>query len=200
MQLNKLVRKIIEKERDSIHTAMPARIISYDSEKLRAKIVLLFRDSNGSERPPILQVPVTAFFAGGFIIRPSYVSGDVVQVLFSEQALDNMLQSNNSREADYKRHHSIDDAVIIGGLMIDGTNLPSDKKSGVYIGDIGGKNYIHIDDNVDVDTEGDVNIKATGKIHVGNTTPLSGVVQGECIDSFTGAPYADKSSKVFAEK
>lgn len=44
-------------------------------------------------------------------------------------------------------------------------------------------------------------MKDDATIHAGKaTTPLSGVVTGECIDSFTGAPHADKSSVVFAQK
>lgn len=45
-------------------------------------------------------------------------------------------------------------------------------------------------------------MKADGTIELSDTplTPLAGVVTGECLCAFTGAPHPDKSSKVFAKK
>lgn len=47
-----------------------------------------------------------------------------------------------------------------------------------------------------------INIESTKKIGLGEdgSNPLAGVVTGECISPFTGAPFPDKSTSVFARK
>lgn len=48
-----------------------------------------------------------------------------------------------------------------------------------------------------------IRLRINGKTEIdidSGTSPLAGVLTGECIDSFTGTSYADKSLKVFARK
>jgi len=49
---------------------------------------------------------------------------------------------------------------------------------------------------------GDIAINPAGKVYLGAETlaATAGVVTGECLCAFTGAPHPDKSSKIFAKK
>lgn len=110
---------MLNREFDDLHVALPAKILKYNSEEMRADIQLLIKKDLGDnevEMPPIIEVPVAHFKAGSFIIRPPYREGDVVQVLFNERAIDNLLVSNRPRSVEFKRRHSFDDAVIVGGF------------------------------------------------------------------------------------
>jgi hypothetical protein len=119
LQVNELIKKMIDRELEGLYVALPAKIQKYDPGKMRADVVLMAKEKLGDEEvinPPIVEVPVSHLKAGPFLIRPPYKKGDVVQVLFNEKAIDNLLVDNKPRPTELKRKHSLDDAVIISGF------------------------------------------------------------------------------------
>lgn len=112
----------------SLHTAMPARIVSYNEERRRATIQPLFMTKEVGKPPrqlPVVQnVPVLSHrFQIGVgdpqTYVPVYEPGDIVFVAFSERALDAVMAGGGRPVLpDSSRHHSINDAVIIGRLML----------------------------------------------------------------------------------
>ena len=112
----------------ALHTAMPARIVSYDETRRRATIQPLHMTKEVG-RPPralsvVQNVPVLEqrFVVDGGEPQeyvPVYEPGDIVFVAFSERALDSIL-SGGGRPVlpDSARHHSLNDAVILGRLML----------------------------------------------------------------------------------
>ncbi|WP_018250311.1 Gp138 family membrane-puncturing spike protein [Orenia marismortui] len=137
MNLNKLIKGMLDKELEDIHIALPAKIQNYDPEKMIADIVVLAKKELGEEEveiPPVLEVPVSHFKAGPFIIRPPYNRGDVVQVLFNERAIDNLLASNRAESPEFNRKHSLDDAIVIAGLKTEReSSYPSDHQEDFLI-------------------------------------------------------------------
>jgi hypothetical protein len=112
----------------NLHTAMPARVVRYNETKYRAVIQPLFMTKEVGRAPralPVIQnVPVLSqqFRVNGGEPQeytPVYQEGDVVFVAFSERALDAVL-AGGSRVVlpDSTRHHSLNDAVILGRLML----------------------------------------------------------------------------------
>ena len=110
-----------------LHTAMPARIVSYDETRRRATIQPLHMTKEVGRPPrelPIVQnVPVLAqrFRVNGGEPQeyvPVYEPGDIVFVAFSERALDSVLAGGGRPVLpDSTRHHSLNDAVILGRLI-----------------------------------------------------------------------------------
>jgi len=134
MQVNELVKKMLNRKLDNLHVAIPARINKYDPQKMRAEITLLVKNRDGEVIPPILEVPVKHEKFGPFILRPGYKKGDVVQVLFNERALDKLLITGKPEDTVFRRRFSYDDAVIIGGLKIEQENkYPAEEPESFYV-------------------------------------------------------------------
>lgn len=122
MELNNIIRRIVNDKISEIHTCLPAKIEKYDPQKLRAEITLLNKAELEGEEvviPPIIEVPVRVLQAGPFLIRPPYEKGDVVLVLFSERALDKILITGEPESVQLTRKHSLDDAIVLGGLRVE---------------------------------------------------------------------------------
>lgn len=105
-----------------VHTAIPARVEKYDPETLRGEVVPLIkrRLEKGGEPeslPPILDVPFQMPKAGPFILRWPVRRGDTVLVVFSERALDYIMTDGKPQDPRLRRHHALDDAIAIPGLM-----------------------------------------------------------------------------------
>ncbi|QTL96568.1 hypothetical protein GM661_00575 [Iocasia frigidifontis] len=158
MELNKIIRKVIDDKLDKLNVALPARILKYDSSKLRGNIELLAKKELNGEQvtyPPILEVPVSSIRAGTFVIIPPYQKGDVVQVLFNQKALDKLLITGEPEEVQYKRSFSLDDAVIIGGLQVEQADDLPNVGENLYIGSQDGET------NIEITPGGEININCS---------------------------------------
>lgn len=112
----------------ALHTAMPARIVSYDEVRRRATIQPLHMTKEVGQAPrelPLVQnVPVLVHrlrVDGGEPREyvPVYQPSDIVFVAFSERALDSVLAGGGRPVLpDSSRHHSLNDAVILGRLVL----------------------------------------------------------------------------------
>ena len=113
-----------------------------------AKVTLLAKNKLGPEAkkiPPIIEVPVKHENFGDFIIRPGYKKGDIVQVLFNERALDKLLITGEPEDPKFKRKHSFDDAVVIGGLKTEQEqDLPAEEPESLYIANLDKKVKLYI--------------------------------------------------------
>lgn len=138
--LGKFIKSLIGSEVGEIHTTLPAKIESYDAERLRADVVLLAKNNLEGEMveiPPILNCPVQVFKAGSFIIRPPYRRGDITKVDFSEKALDKLMITGESEDVEYTRTHSLDDAIVAGGLRCESeVKMPDNHQNDLYIANI----------------------------------------------------------------
>lgn len=156
MKASQLIKGLIDQELDELHVALPAKIEKYDPKRLRAEVTLLAKkELRGQEVtiPPIIECPVKVLKAGPFIIRPPYQSGDVVEVLFNERALDKILITGKPESLEYTRRHSFDDAVVIGGLLVEQEDeTPDEELESLYIA-----NYEE-DSKIIIDQEGRIRV------------------------------------------
>ncbi|WP_274381443.1 Gp138 family membrane-puncturing spike protein [Paenibacillus mesophilus] len=108
---------------------MPCRVVSYDEERRRAVVQPLFMTKERGKPPaplPLVQnVPVLSqrYRVDGspdtYEYVPVYQPGDVVFVAFSERALDAALAAPGQVvPPDSDRHHSLNDAVIVGVMAL----------------------------------------------------------------------------------
>lgn len=147
MRIGDLVKAIVNNALDELHTAIPARVESFNPQTMRANVTLLRKrrvsaDSDPEPIPPILEVPVLLIKGGDFVIRSPVKKGDTVLVVFSERAMDYLLIDGNPQDPRFKRRHALDDAIAIPGLLNQSeAKLPSEHAEDmlVYHRQIGSK-------------------------------------------------------------
>jgi hypothetical protein len=204
MEPKDLIKALIDQALTELHVALPARIEKYDPQTLRAEVTVLAKKTLEGKPvtiPPIVEVPVAILKAGPFVIRPPYVQGDIVQVLFNERALDNILISGDPQEVGLTRKHTLDDAVVIEGLRVENQQqLPAEYTSDLLIANLNTSTKIVIlnSGEVLVDSPNNVTVKAP-LVDLGGAGG-AGVVTSDCICAYTGCPHPDKSSVVKAVK
>lgn len=162
MKASALIKELIKQELNQVHVALPAKIESYDPKKLRAEVTLLAKKNLEGEEviiPPIIECPVRVLKAGSFIIRPPYQPGDVVQVLFNEEALDKILITGEPESVEYTRRHALDDAVIIGGLRVEqDPETPDEELNSLYLANFEKDAKIFIDPDGKIRLANDANL------------------------------------------
>lgn len=190
-EVNRTIKAIIEDRLDEVHTALPARIESYDAKTMYAKVVLLNKKELEGEQveiPPVVEVPVAHLNAHKFIIRPPYVKGDIVQVIFNERALDKLLITGESEETKLTRKFSYDDAVVVKGLKLESeTDLNSSYTEDLLIENreensrivmkANGDLLIETNGNTDVSTTGNTTIQTDGSTEI-NTSGSTDIISG----------------------
>lgn len=102
-----------------IHTALPARVVSFDPSEQTVSIELMIEqiNHNGEQLalPPLVDVPVKMFAYGAFMITAEPQAGDEGLATFSERCIDGWwLSSKKSVPMDI-RFHDLSDAFFDGG-------------------------------------------------------------------------------------
>lgn len=102
-----------------IHTALPARVVSFNASEQTVSIELMIEqiNHNGEQLalPPLVDVPVKMFAYGAFMITAEPQAGDEGLATFSERCIDGWwLSSRKSVPLDI-RFHDLSDAFFDGG-------------------------------------------------------------------------------------
>lgn len=210
----KVTRDMIKLSIKDINTSFLAIVESYNIETGRAvihpKIKYLNNDGEYVEYASIVECPVASFKCGSFYLRCPYVAGDIVIVVCSQDALDDLLITSSTAisNLDGVSKHRMQDAIIIGGVFVEdekimNTNFPNDfliqnranndlivlkKEGGVEITTstkvkINAGNVINITSPVS-NIKGDVNI--TGNVTITGNSTTSGAVQGGTVGTASG--------------
>lgn len=178
-------RKFFYSFMTNVHTALPAKILKFDHENMRAEIELLKKKKvNDTEYtiPPILNVPVGFILAGDFYIRPPYKKGDTVQVVFNESAIDKLIVSGKPEDSQIERVFSLDDAVIVSGIKMQSTSkLSSDNKNDLLIAN---KN---INSKVILKQNGDIVIESDSSVYLGSEAAAEGAALGTSLKAWLDA-------------
>ncbi|MCF8020859.1 MAG: hypothetical protein K9L62_15885 [Vallitaleaceae bacterium] len=178
-QINKVIKHLIEDRINKIHTALPAKIKSYNAKTMYAEVILLNKKELEGEQvqiPPIVEVPVAHLNAGGFVIRPPYKKGDIVQVVFNERALDKLLITGKSEEVKLTRKFSYDDAVVIKGLKLESEqDLNSSYTEDLLMENMDGNSRIVMKANGDllIETNGNTTVDTNGSTTVNSGSPVT---------------------------
>jgi len=121
-----LLRQLIEARLERVHTWLPARIIEFDHEKLRATVEPTIKkvvgpDGNETKLPYplILEVPVDVLLTKYFVIRPPYKKDDTVSIGFYERSVEEIVRDLEQRDPKFSRKHHLKDAIVVQGRMTD---------------------------------------------------------------------------------
>jgi len=102
---------------------LPARIVSYDREKNRAQIEILYRVTmtDGSMNPLMApaEVPALVMGGGGMCLTFPHKSGDLGWIKASDRDMSLFLQSYEAEPGNTTRLHCFEDGVFIPDVMKD---------------------------------------------------------------------------------
>ena len=139
---------------NELHTALPARVESYDSANQRADIkpvfLRVFLDEDGHERayeyPIVTDVPVHFPRGGGAFIHLPIAAGDLVLLVCAQRSLDRYLETDGKQVIDTQdaRRHHISDAVAFAGLSTSKNKLTLSDPKDLIIGLEDGTAEIHV--------------------------------------------------------
>jgi len=126
MSFSELLESAINDKIKDIQLGMIGKIDSFDSAKMRADVDPLLKIKNDEgeeiELPILPDLPVRFFYGGGFLIKPTYQSGDLVWISFSTHDLENSLQEY--KRAASEKKFEIHNACVMGGVVKDNFIFP----------------------------------------------------------------------------
>ncbi|MBD1228396.1 Gp138 family membrane-puncturing spike protein [Xenorhabdus griffiniae] len=152
-----------ENERLDIHTALPARVISFNGHTATIELMINQILHNGEvlELPPLVDVVVQFPRAGGFCFTVPVTSGDEGLAIFSERCIDGWYSTGNKSVPLDARLHDYSDASFIPGVCSQPKKIPSYFSGGASMQTDDGSTFIRM-------TQGKITI--LGDIeHLGNS-------------------------------
>lgn len=177
-----------------IHTALPARVVSFNPSEQAVSIELMIEqiNHNGEQLalPPLVDVPVKMFAYGAFMITAEPQPGDEGLATFSERCIDGWWESSRKSVPMDIRFHDLSDAFFDGGYRSKPKALTIAPNC---LNIAGASNYIRLLSNGTIEIKGNTtlqgNLTVTGNV-VGagislSTHTHSGVQSGS---SSTGTP------------
>ncbi len=223
-ELNKLIEEFFHDQRERTHTAILARIEEYDHVEMTAKIQPLIKekyDTSGEgdyehkELEPINKASVACLRAGDrHLIRPPYKEGDIVLAICAERSIDNVIETGEISEQIGHRRHSLQDAIVIGGITIEPEPMPDEHAEDLLICKTDGEEIktrivffdeedsitiakgptgdydasVEIKDNSDIDvfSKNDINIHAEGTVNITSEGDINIIAAGTL--TLTGNP------------
>jgi hypothetical protein len=158
---------------NGINTCMPGYILSYDNSTQLAKVQPIFKtsflnDDNEEiikDRPPIENVPVIFFRAGGYFISFPVSTNDPVLLVFSQRSIDAYMETDGKKTIDPidNRKFDLSDCFCIPGMITGKNKLSNTLSNGLKIAKEDDSTIIQIASN------GEVQIKA-GAVRLGSLT------------------------------
>jgi hypothetical protein len=131
MTLLQVIKNLIKKDRENLHTSLPGEIVEYDHSKRKAKVkpLIKFRKRDGTflEYPIITGVPVVFPCSSTASIIFPIKRGDKCLLVFAERSIDEWLFDGRDMEPMIPRLHSISDCVAIPGLQPFTQSNPADE-------------------------------------------------------------------------
>ncbi len=118
-RLTEAVSQEAQNERDTLFTALPGRIVSFDPATQTATVRPLYKAKfNGKpvDMPDLVEVPVVMPRGGGMAFTFPIKPGDGVQLMFQSRSADLWYNEGGEQEAFSARTGDLSDAVAIPGL------------------------------------------------------------------------------------
>lgn len=182
------VDRQIQQDRLNLHTALPAKVVSFDPKKqtvtLAVQIKMQLADGSGADIPPLVDVPVSFPRGGGFAVTFPLKAGDEGIAIFSERCIDSWWHSGGASLPLDFRLHDLSDAMFIpgicstpraiGGFFTDGLSMQT-LDGGTYIRIVNGAIKIKGNIEHDGDTKQKGALHSTGAISSDTDVKAAGI-------------------------
>jgi len=119
-----VLREILDARAAEIHTALPARVVSYDAAKQVADLQPMVRDVARTVEgalvarsfPTLPSVPVAFLRGGGYYLTVPLEPGDTGMLIFSELPIDRWRSTGQEAHPVNARRHGVGNAVFYPGV------------------------------------------------------------------------------------
>lgn len=150
LTMAELIDAIGERVKLSMHTSMPAQVISYDSGRNTVEVQPVLKrkreDGESYSIAPIVEVPVCFYRAGGYAVTVKPQAGDYCVLVFQERSIDLWKRTGGIVDPRKPRKFSLTDAVAVFGAWPFADALP-DVKSGVDLRNEAGDTSFNLTDS-----------------------------------------------------
>lgn len=130
-----MANQILKKFLQSVDDMLPARVVSYDRDTNRARVVplvkILTTDNRQIGRAQVASVPVMQFGGGGFVLNFNLKPGDLGYIKANDRDISLFFQSYQENAPNSLRLHSFQDAVFIPDVMMGWVIAPEDAENAV---------------------------------------------------------------------
>ena len=142
-------------QRLQIHTALPARVVSFNPLDQTVKVELMIEQVNRKGEqlplPPLVDVPVKMFSYGSFSITAAPKEGDEGLASFSERCIDGWWESGRKSIPLDIRFHDLSDAFFDGGYKSKPNALMFYPNS---LNITGASNYVRLNEDGTIEIKG----------------------------------------------
>jgi len=198
--LTEVIRSALEAFRRSLHTALPGRIVSYDSARqvadveIQIELALPKRDGTTTHEqlPKLRDVPIGHPAGGGYFVHLPLAPGDFVWVMFSECSLEAFIGDGKIHRQKDLRTHGLSGAYAIPALSPAEPNKLGAQPSGKLVlrREDGpaiaiDEDYVHLGD-----VSADDAVALAGKVHSAISTMLGTGVGATGSEAFAAAKIA----------
>lgn len=178
--LGGLIKSLIKKDREQIHTFALGVIESFNAESMRAEVKLLenvFFNGKYYKSPMIVDCLVQFPKTKTFYIRVPYEVGDKVVVAFCESNISEIMIGGEATNQTFTRKHSMDDLVVIGGWISENeTKTTSDNIKDIVIVNTQHNSKISFtkDNDINITNVANINVECqTANLQANNTNITS---------------------------
>ena len=203
-----LLNVIIDNKLTDIHISIPAKIVSYDYTKQKAKVQPLLNEKyNDGEikKPPVIHnVPVIHPASGGASITFPVAVGDKVLLSFSEKSLEEWLVNGEQVTPEDPRRNDLTDAVAIIGLRDFRSVSPANNNTDLLVKYEGSELKLKPSGVIDI-TSSNLNmtvdnINVTGEVNISGNVTISGNLKADNVEATSELKGATASigGKAFA--
>jgi hypothetical protein len=115
-EADKFLNDLFDTKLSELHTMLICRVVGTAGTKATVQPIGKRKGADGviREYPQLVNLPVMSTRYGTTNLTPTYQSGDMVVVVFSERAIDRVIDSTGTVDPGSYRKHNINDGVVIG--------------------------------------------------------------------------------------
>lgn len=121
-ELPEIIFAAVDRRLRGVHTALPAKVVSYDvatqTAKVEISVKLEIRPGEYEQPPPLEEVPVLWPRGGGYYVHLPLAAGDCVLLVFSEQDPSEWYTQEEVTEPPLTKRHGLYPFAIPGAAPL----------------------------------------------------------------------------------
>lgn len=133
-------------ERNDIHTALPAKVVSCDGHSATVQLMItqVMKGGETLALPPLVDVPVGFYRGGGFCVTVPVKAGDEGLVIFAERCIDGWYVSGQQSAPLDTRFHDYSDAFFLPQGSSQPNRIPAYSADSLSLQTDDGETFIRI--------------------------------------------------------
>lgn len=162
MAIEETLEEVLQEVRDSwlaaVHTALPGRVVRYDTDKQTADVQPQVKDIAFDEEgaavtrsfPLLVNVPICFARGGGAFVGMPIKAGDTGLLVFSQLPIDRWRANGKESDPADNRRHSLTSAVFFPGLSPKANVIAELSSNADFVAGFEGGNTIRVTESGDI--------------------------------------------------